>query len=63
MEEESKVRGEGAVLEGVGCVEAFRLEQRLREAGSGIHKTDAEEADGQAYLWLRLRWMGRHICG
>lgn len=44
-------------------VEAFRLEQRLREAGSGIHKTDAEEADGQAYLWLRLRWMGRHICG
>lgn len=46
-----------------GCVEAFRLEQRLREAGSDIHKTDAEEADGQAYLWLRLRWMGRHICG
>lgn len=57
MEEESKVRGEGAVLEGVEGVwiaEAFRQEQRLREAGSVIHKTAAAEADGQAYLWLRL---------
>lgn len=61
------MRGEGAVLEGVEgvwIVETFRREQRLREVGCGIHKTDADEMDGQAYLWLRLRRMGRHIiCG
>lgn len=40
--------------------ESIQAGVELREAGCGIRKTDADEMDGQAYLWLRLRRMGRH---
>lgn len=57
MEEESKMRGALPVIEDVEYMwiaEAFRQEQRLREAESEIHKAEDDEMSRNIYgLGLR----------